>query len=138
MRCPGSSPGAGIVPCWLERSGTWARTASWHAAEDALLVSSLEEGSDQLDSLCPPWSPHLRAPFSKWLFFPMVLIPNRDRYSKPPARSRSGHIRTSVSSSWDGKGPASVGEVFWGVAHAWLFGRSIQTSAGVPEGLSLR
>lgn len=58
-----------------------------NAAEDALLVSSLEEGSDQLDSLCPPWSPHLRAPFSKWLIFPMVLIPNRDRYSKPPARS---------------------------------------------------
>lgn len=71
IRCPSSSPGAGTVPRWLEHLGTGAGAASRCTAGGAQPVGSAEKGSDHLDWLCPPRSPHLRARFlNHYLPFP--------------------------------------------------------------------
>lgn len=88
-----------------------------------MLVAS----SDQLD-----WSSSITSP-SEHLFYAFppttFLILKEERFSEPPARNWSGHISSSVSSSWNGKFPAGVGEVCCGVHYAWLFGKSIQTKS---------
>ena len=73
---PRQQPGSRNCPTLAWLLGDMGRSyIPVHSWGDALLVGSLQEGSDHLDCLCPPQSPHLRAPFpNHYLPFPQPFF----------------------------------------------------------------